>query len=57
MYYGGFGVAKDDEKAKELYRMAASEDKNAELLLKELEMEQKEKAEGGGGGGEGSREN
>lgn len=39
MYYAGLGVAKDNEKAKEFYRMAADKDKNAELLLKELEMQ------------------
>ena len=46
MYYGGLGVEKDIEKAKQFYKMAANEDKNAELLLKELEMEQqKDKSE------------
>ena len=41
MYYGGLGVAKDISKAKELYKMAAEEDKNAKLLLDELELEEK----------------
>lgn len=37
MYVNGMGVDKDIQKAKELYRMAAKTDKNAEILLKELE--------------------
>ena len=37
MYYNGLGVEKDLDKAKELYKLAAKTDKNAEILLKELE--------------------
>lgn len=40
MYYNGLGVDKDIKKAKEFYKMAAIEDKNAQLLLEELEMEE-----------------
>lgn len=43
MYYWGYGVDKDWEKARELYREAAKTNKNAELLLKELEDEIKAK--------------
>ncbi|KAJ7387163.1 hypothetical protein OS493_004129 [Desmophyllum pertusum] len=43
MYYYGYGVDKDWEKSRELYKKAAAKkDKNAELLLKELEDEMKE---------------
>ena len=43
MYYFGYGVDKDWEKSRELYKKAAAKkDKNAELLLKELEDEMKE---------------
>jgi len=41
MYYWGYGVEKDWEKSRELYREAAKTNKNAELLLKELEDEMK----------------
>ena len=37
MYFTGFGVPENWEKAKELYQMAAKENKNAQLLLQELE--------------------
>lgn len=40
MYYSGMGVPKDEEKAKQFYRMAAEKDKNAQLLLDELEQKQ-----------------
>ena len=40
MYYNGLGVTKDLNKAKELYKLAAEKDKNAEQLLKELEIEE-----------------
>ena len=43
MYYWGYGVHKDWEKSRELYREAAKTNKNAELLLKELEDEIKVK--------------
>lgn len=43
MYYWGYGVDKDREKSRELYREAAKTNKNAELLLKELEDEIKAK--------------
>lgn len=39
MYLNGLGVDKDVQKAKELYEMAAKTDKNAEILLKELESD------------------
>lgn len=46
MYYGGLGVSKSRQKAKELYRQAADSDKNAKLLLEEVELEeQKEQQE------------
>ncbi|XP_078363049.1 uncharacterized protein LOC144647166 [Oculina patagonica] len=41
MYYYGYGVDKNWEKARELYKQAAKENKNAELLLQELEDEMK----------------
>jgi len=41
MYYFGYGVDKNWEKSRELYREAARENKNAELLLQELEDEMK----------------
>lgn len=41
MYYFGYGVDKNWEKSRELYRDAAKENKNAELLLQELEDEMK----------------
>lgn len=41
MYYFGYGVDKNWEKSRELYREAAKENKNAELLLQELEDEMK----------------
>ena len=43
MYYWGYGVDKDWGKSRELYREAAKTNKNAELLLKELEDEIKAK--------------
>jgi len=46
MYYNGLGVPKSRQKAKELYRKAAESDKNAKLLLEEIELEeQKEQQE------------
>ena len=49
MYYNGLGVLKSRHRAKELYTLAADVDKNAKLLLEELELEEKkEKAENGG---------
>lgn len=42
MYYYGYGVDKNWEKARELYKEAAKENKNAELLLQELEDEMKD---------------
>lgn len=45
MYYNGMGVEKDVEKAKEMYKMAAVEDKNAKVLLEELEMEEQKMKE------------
>ena len=41
MYYYGYGVEKNWEKARELYREAAKESKHGELLLQELEDEMK----------------
>ena len=46
MYRSGLGVGKSRQRAKELYRAAAVSDKNARLLLEELEVE--EGKEGGG---------
>lgn len=46
MYYNGLGVVRSRQRAKELYQAAAPSDKNARLLLEELEMEEKE-GEGG----------
>ena len=37
MYFTGFGVPEDWKKAKELYQLAAKDNKNAQLLLEELE--------------------
>lgn len=42
MYYNGLGVVKSKQRAKELYKAAAVTDKNAKLLLEELEIEEKE---------------
>ena len=42
MYYNGLGVPKSREQAKELYQLAAAVDKNAKLLLEELELEEQE---------------
>ena len=39
MYYNGIGVERDISKAKELYSQAAKTNKNAQLLLQELEEE------------------
>ena len=46
MYYSGLGVPKDKSKAKEFYRLAAGSDKNAKLLLEELELEEQKEREG-----------
>ena len=46
MYFTGFGVPEDWEKAKELYKMAAKESKNAQLLLQELEEAEKKRLAG-----------
>ena len=40
MYYQGLGVEKNLAKAKELYSLAADDDKNAQKLLEELEIEE-----------------
>lgn len=40
MYYQGLGVEKDWTRAKELYRAAQGADKNAKVLLEELEQEE-----------------
>ena len=37
MYFTGFGVPEDWKRAKELYQLAAKDNKNAQLLLQELE--------------------
>lgn len=42
MYYQGLGVEKNVAKAKELYSLAAEDDKNAKKLLEELELEEQE---------------
>lgn len=42
MYYYGYGVEKNWEKSRELYREAAKESKHGELLLQELEDEMKD---------------
>ena len=42
MYYNGLGVPKDKNKAKELYKQAAVSDKNAKVLLEELELEERQ---------------
>lgn len=43
MYFTGFGVPEDWQKAKKLYEMAATENKNAQLLLEELEDAERKK--------------
>ena len=45
MYYNGLGVPKNRDRAKQLYKMAAESDKNAKLLLEEMELEEKEEKE------------
>ena len=39
MYYFGYGVEKDWQKSRELYKVAAKTNKDAALLLQELEDE------------------
>ena len=41
MYYQGFGVEKNRTKAREMYALAAEEDKNAKALLEELDIEER----------------
>ena len=41
MYYWGYGVDKNWEKSRELYKEAAKNNTNAQLLLQELEDELK----------------
>ena len=41
MYYFGYGVEKDWEKSRQLYKEAAKNNQHAELLLQELEHEMK----------------
>ena len=43
MYFTGFGVPENWKKAKELYQMAAKVNKNAQLLLQELEDAERKK--------------
>lgn len=53
MYYGGVGVAKDREKAKELFRLAADTDASARGLLEMIKTEEEkelEQTQGPGGG-------
>ena len=50
MYYNGLGVLKSRQRAKELYTLAAETDKNAKLLLEELEIEEKREREKKGEG-------
>lgn len=45
MYYSGLGVPKSRERAKQLYKMAADRDRNAKLLLEEMELEEKKEQE------------
>ena len=45
MYYNGLGVLKSRQRAKELYSLAADLDRNAKLLLEELELEEKKERE------------
>ena len=45
MYYAGIGVAKDREKAKELFKLAAEKDENAKGLLEFVEAEEKKELE------------
>ena len=48
MYYQGLGVEKDWTRAKELYRAAQGADKNAKVLLEELEQEEAKLYHSGG---------
>ena len=41
MYYSGIGVAKNREKAKELFQLAADTDENAKGLLEMIKEEEK----------------
>ena len=41
MYYNGFGVEKDWNKAKELYKTASLTNTNAAALLREVEEEER----------------
>ena len=43
MYFTGFGVPEDWKKAKELYQKAAKGNRNAQLLLQELEDAERKK--------------
>ena len=43
MYFTGFGVPEDWKKAKELYQKAAKTNRNARLLLQELEDAERKK--------------
>lgn len=52
MYYAGVGVAKNREKAKELFKLASDTDENAKTFLEMIESEEKELEQGGGGGGD-----
>ena len=45
MHYNGLGVSKSKDKAKELYKLAAEKDKNAQILLKEIEEEEQKALE------------
>jgi len=41
MYYQGLGVERNVEKARQFYQTAAPNNRNARLLLEELEMEER----------------
>lgn len=41
MYYGGVGVVKNIERAKELFKQAAEKDEHAKGILEMLEAEEK----------------
>lgn len=45
MYYAGLGVAKDRDKAKELFKLAAEADENAKEILKVIEEEERKELE------------
>lgn len=45
MYYTGLGVAKDVNKAKELFKLAAEVDENAKEVLKVIEEEERNELE------------